>query len=69
MSEEDPSTFNDSTNYSFKYSLRTYRSDHPGGVQFAMLDGSVQFISTDSDPAVRHALVTRAGEETNKSFQ
>lgn len=42
-----------------------FRSDHPGGVQFVMLDGSVQFISNTSDPDVRNALVTRAGEEIN----
>jgi prepilin-type N-terminal cleavage/methylation domain-containing protein/prepilin-type processing-associated H-X9-DG protein len=42
---------------------RTFRSDHPGGVNFVLLDGSVQFITDDSDPNVRHALVTRAGEE------
>jgi hypothetical protein len=28
-----------------------------------MLDGSVRFIATDTDPAVRRALVTRAGDE------
>jgi prepilin-type N-terminal cleavage/methylation domain-containing protein/prepilin-type processing-associated H-X9-DG protein len=41
----------------------TFRSDHSGGVQFAMLDGSVRFITTDTDPQVRRALVTRAGDE------
>ncbi len=45
-----------------------FRSDHPGGVQFVMLDGSVQFVATESDMAVRHALVTRAGEEVNHTF-
>lgn len=41
----------------------TFRSDHAGGVQFAMLDGSVRFLPTDTDPQVRRALVTRAGDE------
>jgi prepilin-type processing-associated H-X9-DG protein len=45
--------------------MRTYRSDHPGGVQFVFVDGSVRFLPTESDPAVRYALVTRAGEELN----
>jgi prepilin-type N-terminal cleavage/methylation domain-containing protein len=40
-----------------------FRSDHPGGVQFVMLDGSVHFVTTGSDRRVRNALVTRAGEE------
>jgi hypothetical protein len=30
-----------------------------------MLDGSVHFLSNDSDPEVRRALVTRSGEESN----
>lgn len=45
-----------------------FRSDHPGGVQFVMLDGSVHFISDESDRDVRNALVTRAGEEIDHSF-
>lgn len=45
-----------------------FRSDHPGGVQFVMIDGSVHFISDDSDRDVRKALVTRAGEEVDHSF-
>ncbi|QDV74028.1 DUF1559 domain-containing protein [Botrimarina mediterranea] len=44
-------------------SHRTFRSDHAGGVQFAMLDGSVRFVPTDTDVNVRRALVTRAGDE------
>jgi prepilin-type N-terminal cleavage/methylation domain-containing protein len=44
---------------------RAFRSDHPGGVQFVLLDGSVQFISNGADPVIRAALVTRAGEEPN----
>jgi prepilin-type N-terminal cleavage/methylation domain-containing protein len=47
---------------------RVFRSDHSGGVYFVMLDGSVLFISDDSDPEVRRALVTRAGEEINSSL-
>ncbi|MEO1498365.1 MAG: DUF1559 domain-containing protein [Planctomycetota bacterium] len=48
---------------------RTYRSDHPGGVNFALLDGSVRFIETDSDPGVRGALATRAGQEINGRYE
>jgi prepilin-type N-terminal cleavage/methylation domain-containing protein/prepilin-type processing-associated H-X9-DG protein len=41
----------------------TFRSDHPGGVQFAMVDGSVRFINDSLDMAVLNALATRAGGE------
>jgi prepilin-type N-terminal cleavage/methylation domain-containing protein/prepilin-type processing-associated H-X9-DG protein len=41
----------------------TFRSDHPGGVQFAMVDGSVRFIHDSLDMAVLNALATRAGGE------
>jgi len=42
---------------------RTFRSDHPGGVNFAVLDGSVRWLGDDSEADVRGALVTRAGGE------
>lgn len=42
----------------------TFRSDHSGGVQFVLLDGSVQFIRDDIEKATLAALITRAGEET-----
>jgi prepilin-type N-terminal cleavage/methylation domain-containing protein len=45
-----------------------FRSDHPGGVQFVMLDGSVHFVSGDSDRRVRNALVTRSGGEINTTL-
>jgi prepilin-type N-terminal cleavage/methylation domain-containing protein/prepilin-type processing-associated H-X9-DG protein len=43
--------------------LWTFRSDHPGGAYFAMGDGSVQLVRTQTNPAVLRALVTRAGRE------
>ncbi len=42
---------------------RTFRSDHPGGVQFCMVDGSVHFVSDSIQPEVLHGLVTRNGGE------
>lgn len=42
----------------------TFRSDHPGGCNFVMVDGSVRFIPTEVDRAILHALATRAGRET-----
>jgi prepilin-type N-terminal cleavage/methylation domain-containing protein/prepilin-type processing-associated H-X9-DG protein len=64
MSKSKPELFNNSRTFYNPNSKRTYRSDHPGGVQFVMCDGSVQFLADSSDPEVRAALVTRAGEET-----
>jgi len=43
--------------------LTTYRSDHPGGVQFVMLDGSVHFIRDNIERQTLFALITRAGGE------
>jgi hypothetical protein len=40
------------------------RSDHPGGVQTARADGSVQFVTDAIDRATWRALGTRAGSET-----
>jgi prepilin-type N-terminal cleavage/methylation domain-containing protein/prepilin-type processing-associated H-X9-DG protein len=41
----------------------SFRSRHPGGSQFAMLDGSVHFIAKDIDLAVYRALATIDGGE------
>lgn len=64
-----PIDFFNTTTYLPPTTATVFRSDHPGGVQFVMIDGSVHFITTESDTAVRHALVTRAGEEVDHSFQ
>ena len=40
---------------------RTFRSDHPAGVNFCMVDGSIQFIDETIDSAVLNALVTQLG--------
>jgi prepilin-type N-terminal cleavage/methylation domain-containing protein len=45
-----------------------FRSDHPGGVQFVLLDGSVHFISEDSNRRVRNVLVTRSGGEIDSAL-
>ncbi len=60
-----PTLFNNSMNYAPPDGRRIFRSDHPGGVQFVYLDASVHFITNDSSPDVRAALVTRAGNEVN----
>ncbi len=44
---------------------RAARSQHPGGVNLLMADGSVQFIFDEIDIIVWHAMATRNGNETN----
>jgi len=41
-----------------------FRSDHPGGCQFLMADGSVQFLQEQMDIFAYRGLSTRAGGET-----
>jgi prepilin-type N-terminal cleavage/methylation domain-containing protein/prepilin-type processing-associated H-X9-DG protein len=43
---------------------RGFKSLHPGGAQFVMADGSVQFINESIDHNMYRALSTRAGGET-----
>lgn len=41
----------------------TFRSDHPGGVQFVLIDGSVRFVETDVEQQALFAMITRLGGE------
>ena len=68
MAAKFPGLYNNSTEYVPPHSNRSFRSDHPGGVQFVFVDGSVQFISEDTSPEVRRALVTRAGDEVDHTL-
>jgi prepilin-type N-terminal cleavage/methylation domain-containing protein/prepilin-type processing-associated H-X9-DG protein len=46
------------------YEVRGFRSLHPGGAQFVMADGSVQFVQDSIDHAVYRAAATRNGGES-----
>lgn len=63
MSADFPQLYNNSEVYAHPNSARVFRSDHPGGVNFVMLDASVRFLTSDTDPKIRSALVTRSGGE------
>lgn len=45
------------------YNTHSFRSSHPGGLQFAFADGSVRFITTDIELKVYRALSTINGRE------
>jgi prepilin-type processing-associated H-X9-DG protein len=68
MAADKPELFNNSNVTASSDSQRTFRSDHPGGVHFVMLDGSVHFLTDASSGDVRRALVTRAGSETDHNL-
>jgi hypothetical protein len=51
------------------YAMITSRSFHPGIVQAALVDGSVQSVNDDVNLAVWRAMATRDGEETVTSPQ
>ncbi|MFO0876414.1 MAG: DUF1559 domain-containing protein [Gemmataceae bacterium] len=48
--------------------LQTFRSDHTGGANFALTDGSVRFVANGIEAATYQALGTRAGGEVVSSF-
>ncbi|QDU90231.1 hypothetical protein Pla175_36330 [Pirellulimonas nuda] len=45
------------------YKGRGFKSLHPGGAQFVMVDGSVHFVNEDIDTLNFRGLATRAGDE------
>ena len=47
---------------------RSFRSDHEGGVQFTLADGSVHFFSENIDAELLDALATRSGGEIVGEF-
>ncbi len=69
MAAKFPALYNNSAQYAPPHSNRSFRSDHPGGVQFLLVDGSVQFIPTDSSPEVRRACSHARRGRTQPRFQ
>jgi prepilin-type N-terminal cleavage/methylation domain-containing protein len=59
-------TFNATLNVQAE--VETFRSEHPGGVYFAMADGSLRFIDELVDARVLNALATRDGGEVVEGF-
>lgn len=47
---------------------RSFRSDHVGGVQFLLADGSVHFLTENVDALTLDALATRNGQEVVGEF-
>jgi prepilin-type N-terminal cleavage/methylation domain-containing protein len=58
--------FNADYNVSEEY--QTYRSDHPGGANFAIADGSIRFIDETIDARLLNALATRDGGESIEEY-
>lgn len=58
--------FNSRKVYAHEY--EAFRGDHPGGVNFVMLDGSVRFIEETISDQTLNALATRAGGEIITDF-
>ena len=50
------------------HSVSNFRSDHPGGGQFALADGSVRFVSSDILDASYRAVSTIAGGEVVTNY-
>ncbi len=47
--------------------LDDFRSEHPGGANFVLGDGSVRFVSDQTPLNIYHALATRAGDEPTRT--
>ncbi len=52
----------------FHFAMTSAQSSHPGGVNVALLDGTVNFVGDSVDIGAWRALGTRAGRETATAF-
>lgn len=59
----------ESSDKTWQYECYSFRSDHNGGLNFAMADGSARFISSDIETAVYRGFATRNGRETSSVDQ
>ena len=55
----DPSTLN----FQFWWDQQGFRSRHPGGAQFCLVDGSVRFVAENVDNQSYRVACTRNGNE------
>ncbi len=53
----------ESVNLDFWWDLHSFRSRHPGGLNFALVDGSVQFVQQDVNNELYRTSCTRNGSE------
>jgi prepilin-type processing-associated H-X9-DG protein len=51
----------------FSYASRGFKSSHPGGANFLLADGHVQFLKASINPITYNALGSRAGGEVISS--
>jgi prepilin-type N-terminal cleavage/methylation domain-containing protein/prepilin-type processing-associated H-X9-DG protein len=64
-----PPVVNDGTfQYYVDYRICSWGSEHPGGANFALVDGSVRFIGDDLSQQLLESLSTRAGGEIFDPF-
>ena len=52
----------------FPAEYEAFRSDHPGGVHFAFVDGSVRFVTDTIELSILQAMATRDGNEKTDKF-
>jgi prepilin-type processing-associated H-X9-DG protein len=62
-----PSCTNAQLGCRFNYASKGFKSEHPGGANFAMVDGSVHFFKKSINPDVYNALGSRNGGEVVSS--
>lgn len=62
------STSWDCLNASNNFGLKTARSNHPGGVNLALCDGSIRFVADGIEPVTWKAIATRAAGEVTADY-